>query len=190
MPAECRAHPSRGKEDVAGLLDLPQQLEAGTDVLDGRCGPQRVVQIAEAVEHPRLVTPVRHVGERREEPIALGRIRRQRRGDELQSRLPIRIRRSVDLLLEDGCPRAGHVADGKRLRERDEVGLGKGEARDDLLAPPDARSSQPTVSGVNATARSDAMYAPFWLRVACAMPGPRASRLRLRARDRAGRHRT
>ena len=58
---------------------------------------------------------------------------------------------------------AGHFADGQLLRERDEVGLGEREARDDLVAAATPASSQPTVAGVSATSRNAAKYAPLRL---------------------------
>ena len=93
---------------------------------------------AQAVEDPRFATPVGNVCERREPPLALRGIRRQRWHNELQARFPIGILGPGDLLFEDASPRR-HFTQGQILRQRDEVRFGQRQAGDALAARPDPR---------------------------------------------------
>src|ERR1700682_4761727 len=63
VASERCVDPARWEEDVTCLLKLWQERQGRVDVVDGRRGPQRVVQIAEPLQYPRLVTPVRDVAE-------------------------------------------------------------------------------------------------------------------------------
>src|SRR5262245_42926068 len=104
MPAERRVHPAFREEDVSGPLNFLEQLEAGTDVLRRCARAQRMMQISDAVEHPRLAAAVGRIAERLKEAIAHGGIVRERRLHELQARLPISILRSLDLPIDDRLP--------------------------------------------------------------------------------------
>src|SRR4051812_7996214 len=104
MSAERRVRPSLRKEDIAGPLDLGQQVESRTDVFLGRGGTQRVMKVAHGLEHPRFTPPVFHVAKTCEERVAYGRIGRYRGGDELELRLPIRVLDSIALFVEHPLP--------------------------------------------------------------------------------------
>src|SRR5262245_49334589 len=136
MTAERPVHPPLWKEDVAGLLNLANELEARTDVTFRRRGPQRVMEVADAVEHPRLATAVGDVFQCLEKAPALGRIVRERRNDELQAGLSIWIFRPLDLLCEN-LPPARNGAHRELLRERDVIVLGQLQTRDRFALPPD-----------------------------------------------------
>ena len=73
----------------------------------------------------------------RERPLADGRIRRERRHDEREPRLPVRILRAIELRFENLLP-ARHLAHGQLQRHRDFVGLGERQARNLLVAAPHA----------------------------------------------------
>jgi hypothetical protein len=88
------------------------------------------------LEDPRLPAPVGDVGQRREPGVALPRIRRERRPDERELRLAIRVLRALVLLIQD-LPRARHIPDREVLGQPDVVGLGEGQARHLFFQRPD-----------------------------------------------------
>ena len=74
MPAQRRIQPALGKEDIARGLDLLEQLEARKDVLLRLGGAQRVVQVAQRLEHPGLMLAIRRAFQALEERISSRRI--------------------------------------------------------------------------------------------------------------------
>ena len=65
MTAERRVHPAFRKEDVARPLNFLKQLETRAQVFLRRSSAQGMVQIGDAVEHPRFAATVRSARERR-----------------------------------------------------------------------------------------------------------------------------
>ena len=61
MAAERGIHPARGEEDVAGALDLDQQVQRGTDMFFGVGRAQRMMKIVQSLEDPGLAPAVLHV---------------------------------------------------------------------------------------------------------------------------------
>ena len=96
----------------------------GADVLFRRCGAQRVVQVAEPLEHPCFAAAILHVAKAGEERVAGRDIGGERRPDEFELRLAIGILDPCRLRLEDLAP-VRHLAQRELQRERDEVGLGE-----------------------------------------------------------------
>src|SRR5437588_9393591 len=118
MAAQRRVHPALGKEDIARALDLAKHHQAWLDMFDRRGRPQRMMQIAQTLEHPGFMAPIRDICERREPRVALGGIRRERRTYERELRLAIRILRPLVLPIENGR-RPADVPDRELLREPD-----------------------------------------------------------------------
>ena len=54
MSAKRGIHPALREEDIARALNLCQHREALRNVLLRRCFAQRMVQVAQSFEHPRL----------------------------------------------------------------------------------------------------------------------------------------
>ena len=98
-------------------------------------GPQRVIQVLQAVLHPHLAAAVLQHAEALERPLALGWIRRERRHHEREPVPAIRVLRPRELRVEDLLP-ARHFAHRELHRERDLVGLGQREAGHAFLAAP------------------------------------------------------
>ena len=98
------------------------------NVLLRRLRPQRMVQVAQALEDPRFAPAVRHVSQRGEPRVALGGVGRQRLTHECELRLAIRILHAVELLIQDRAS-IRDVADGELLSEPDVVGLRESQSR-------------------------------------------------------------
>ena len=137
MPAERGVEPPLGEEDVAGALDLLQQIEAGPEVRFRRARPQRVMQEAEGGQHPRLAGAVGRVAQGGEERVPDGAVGRQRRHDELERRAAVRVVDPIALRGQD-FRAARHAADREPPGDGREVPLGERHAGHFLLAPPDA----------------------------------------------------
>ena len=58
VPPEDGGDPLLGEEDVAGALDLLEDVQGGTDVAEGFGLTERVVEVAERGLHPGLVAAV------------------------------------------------------------------------------------------------------------------------------------
>src|SRR2546425_12096978 len=56
-------HPVLGEKDIAGTLNLSKQIERWADVLLRLGAAQRVIQIAEAFNHPGFAAAVLHIGQ-------------------------------------------------------------------------------------------------------------------------------
>ena len=189
VAAECRRHPSRGKEDIAGLLNLLQQLEAGTDVLDGRCGPQRVVQMAER----RRAPTARDAGSPTSASAAKNRSRSARSADNAGATNCSRAFRSGFIVRSICCSRMVREPGTSRTASACANAMKSGSASGrpgTASSPRQIRSIHPTVSGVNAH-RSQRCEVRAFLD-ACGR-GRQAREHRAfdcRARDRAGPHQT
>ncbi len=94
-----------------------------------------MVQVVERIEHPGLAPPVGNVLQGREETIAHGRVRRQRRPHELHARLAVGIGRPRDLLVEDLLG-VRSASDCQLLRERDVVRFGEHQTGNVLRCAP------------------------------------------------------
>src|SRR5262245_4219377 len=102
MTRESCVHPPGWEKDVAGPLDLGQQVERCTDVFL-RCGrTQWVVQILQSFEHPRLASTVLNVLEALKPSVASLLVLCQRRHHEFETRFPVGVHEPAVLLLEDG----------------------------------------------------------------------------------------
>src|SRR5688500_2180422 len=101
MTAQDSAGPVEWEKDVAGTLDLSQHLEAGLNVSLRMSPAQRVIQEPQRVRHPGFAGAVLHAREATEEGVARIRIGRERRHDERESRLSVRIRDARMLFFED-----------------------------------------------------------------------------------------
>ena len=187
VAAERRVHPALREEDVAGLLDLPQQLEARR----GRTSPtpRRAADGAgsEAVEHPRLAPPVGRrpsaTAKKRSRSAGVGR---ERRHDEREARLAIGVLDARELRRRGSSRQPGTSRTARSSASADVVGLGERQPGDRLgLAP------RPRVSHVDASAasspslRSAPNHAAFRL-VVVARVEPGAQQLLERRRARAG----
>ena len=132
-----RTCPIERKEDVAGPLNLPQQLEAWLDVLLGMAAAERVIQKSQAIGHPPLVLAVLDARKAGKKCIARPRIRRQGRHDEREARLSIWIDDTRVLRGQDRVC-CIHVAQRQFLRHVDEIVFRKREPSDRLLPAPHA----------------------------------------------------
>ena len=128
MAAEHRTCPVERKENVAGPLDLTQQLQARLDVPLGMAAAERVIQESQAIRHPPLVLAVLDAREAGEEGVARPRIRRQGRHDERKARFSIWIDDARVLRGQDSVC-CSHVAQRQLLRHIDEIGFRKREPR-------------------------------------------------------------
>src|SRR5678815_1969648 len=104
MASERRFHPSCRKEDVARAPYLEQQVECGTDELRRMRLAQRMVQIGERFDDPRLTPPGADIAKTGKGLVAHGRIGRQRRHHERKACLSIRVLRPRELCVENGVP--------------------------------------------------------------------------------------
>jgi hypothetical protein len=87
-----------------------------------------MMQIAEALEHPRFAAAVAHVGERLKPALPLGRVGRQCRHHELEARLAVGVFDARQLRAEKLAPRRD-LAHGQLESEGDVVSLGERQAR-------------------------------------------------------------
>src|SRR5688500_11828415 len=118
-------------------LPISKQLERGTNEAPRVRLPQWVIEVDERLEHPRLAPPILHLPESFERVLARGRICRERRHDERESGLSIRILRPLVLCLEHPLP-SRHLAHGELQREGNFIRLGQRQSWDLLLATPHA----------------------------------------------------
>ncbi len=101
MAAERCVEPPLREKDVAGTLDLFQQVEAGTDVPLSPFSAQRVMQIPEPLQHPWLVLAVLGIAQALEKTVTDDGVGGHGRQYERQTRLSIRVRDTVELLAEN-----------------------------------------------------------------------------------------
>ena len=85
---------------------------------------QRVVQVVQSLEHPRLAAAIVHVGERREPALALGGVGGERRHHEREAGLAIGVLDPLLLRREDVAP-AFDLAHRQFQRQRRVVGFGE-----------------------------------------------------------------
>ncbi len=85
---------------------------------------QRMMQVGQPLEHPRLAAAIRRIAQAGEERVACRLVGRERRPHERESCLTIRILNPPELLVENCLP-PRHGPDGQLLCELDVVRLGK-----------------------------------------------------------------
>jgi hypothetical protein len=107
--------------------------------------PQRVIEILQRFQHPRLPTTVVDQPEAVEGLLADRGISRERRHDEREPRFAIRVLRPFELRLKNAFP-AWHFADGQLHRKRNLVRLRERQALDALLPPPDSFQPRQSVT--------------------------------------------
>ena len=185
VPRERRVHPSLRKEDVARLLDVPQQREARAG-----CTARKRPREADGGDTHASST---HGSRRRfptsanarEERVAHRRIGRQRRPHECEARL------SIGVLVRSSCAsriscRSRHLADSELLRQHDLVRLGERAGRGPVSSFPHPARAIRAPPASCATSRSAENHADF--RLWCgARSSPAAERPLERRRQRLAR---
>ena len=135
VSCEGRGRPALRKEDIACALDLGQQFQTRRNESQRVLLSQRVIQIMQRLEHPRLAAPVLDLSKALECLFAHGGVGGKCGHDELEFGFAVGILRAVALRRQDLLP-ARNFPHSQLLRHRDFVCFGERKAFDLLLPPP------------------------------------------------------
>ena len=185
VSAERGVHPARREEDVAGLLDLAQQLERRA----GRTGARAPRAAGDSDSAAIRAPTARAAGSRRRGSAANACSRdagigRERRHHEREPRLAIGVLRAIAAAARRICSQPGT----SRTASSSAIAISSGSAsvRPGIVSSRrHTRSSQATPSGVSTMSRKALNHAAFWLCVAARRArraaSPRAPAPRARA---------